>query len=842
MKSSCCIAAKAVSIKQRREGRETGDMAFAGVLAAPAEGDLAATWAADYRSRTGSGDAVLADSGLMTAIFDEVAAASGGDLRELRQRAERQAGEIGTAFRMPGDAEERRWPLSPIPLVIDGEVWAGIARGVEQRATIMELLLADIYGAQALVGNGLLPAAVLNGSPNFLRPMVGLPPPGGHHLQIYAVDLARGPSGRWRVLADHTRNPVGLGYALENRLAASRVLPHLQERLNVERLAPFFADLRAGLAAACQRTDPRIALLTPGRFNPSYAEQAHLARYLGLLLVEGEDLTTHDGRVYLRTIQGLKRVDALWRRIDARLLDPLAFDSHSRIGVAGIIDAFAAGNVALANAPGAGVLESAAFAAFLPRLSVRMTGEDLRLPNIATWWCGQDAERAHVEAALDSLVIAPAFATAPRGLGQGGPRLGSAFSSVERLALVGDLAVRGIDYVGQEVVQLSTMPIIGSGGLEPRPFTLRVFAARDGQGRWSVMPGGFARLGTDSDARAIVIGEGAFSADVAVAARAPVAPLTLIPAGGRVAIRRNPGTLPSRVADNLYWLGRYLERAEATLGLIRGALGGSADVDSGAAMGPATAARLELMIVGSGAAPAHAPRLGTAFADASQASSVAALLAHARTIGAGSRERLSADVWRLLDKPLPDDGPLAVRIMAAAERLAALAGLASENMGRTAAWRFLDLGRRIERAIGVCRLLRTFGAADATGDDLALLLDLSASVISYRQRYPTGIAALAVRDLIALDGGNPRSLAFQVAAIVDHLNALPRLADDGMAEPQQVEATALGAVLSILTAAELDGPCVGSLENRLFALSDAVASRFFLRGGEVLRASGLTLA
>ena len=797
---------------------------------------------ADYRTLVPRGDAALGDDAIWAPMLAEVAEASDGDLSALRARAERQADDIGTSFRVAGEEEERRWPLSPLPLMIGEHEWRGIADGIVQRASLMELLLADIYGAQRLVGNGLVPAALLNGSPNFLRPMVGLTPPGGHHLQVYAADIGRGPSGEWRVLADHTRNPVGAGYALENRLAVSRVLPGLQGRLHVERLAPFFADLRAGIAAACKRSDPRMALLTPGRLNPSYAEQAHLARYLGMLLVEGEDLATHGDQVYLRTIEGFKRVDALWRRIDARLLDPLAFDSHSRIGVAGLIDAIAANNVVVANAPGAGVLESAAFAAFLPRLSVRMTGEDLRLPNIATWWCGQDDECARVQASLDTMVIAPAFAVQPRGLGAKGARLGSDFDENERAALFADMQLRGIDYVGQEVVKLSTLPTVGADGLEPRPFTLRVFAARDAGGAWSVMPGGFARIGAGSDARAIVIGEGAFSTDVAIVADRAVAPMTLMPHADAVAIRRNPGTLPSRVADNLFWLGRYLERAENILALVRGGLGGSADVDGGASLGSETAARLDAMIVASGAAPSGGATLGAAFGDTAQPSSVASLLHAARGIGAGSRERLSADVWRLLDKPLPDQGPLNVRASALSERLSALAGLSAENMGRTASWRFLDLGRRLERAVGVCRLLKTFGVDDPSADDLFLLLDLSSSAISYRQRYPGGLAVLAVRDLVALDGSNPRSLAFQVEAIAAHLAALPRLADDGMAEPQQIEATALAANLATFPAAALDGHAVQGIENRLMSLSDAIGRRFFLRGGTPLRASGLTLA
>lgn len=816
-------------------------MASAKPIAA-SDADMARDLLADYRARVPKGDAALSEGAMWQAMLAEAAANAEGDLSGLRARAERQAADIGTSYRTGAEAEDRRWPLSPLPLMIAESEWRGIADGIVQRATLMETLLADIYGAQRLVGNGLVPAALLNGSPNFLRPMVGLTPQGGHHLQIYAADLARGPNGGWRVLADHTRNPIGSGYALENRLALTRVLPGLQSRLHVQRLAPFFADLRAGIAAACKRSDPRIALLTPGRLNPSYAEQAHLARYLGLLLVEGEDLATYEDRLYLRTIEGFKRVDALWRRIDARLLDPLAFDSHSRIGIAGLIDTIAAGNVVVANTPGTGVLESPAFAAFLPRLSVRMTGEDLRLPNVATWWCGQDRERQEVLNNLDRMVIAPAFPTAPSALGGRDPRLGSSFTGTDLDALRTDVAMRGVDYVGQEIVKLATIPSVGDDGqLVPRPFTLRVFAARDENGAWSVMPGGFVRIGAEADARAVVLGEGAYSTDAVVVSDRPVPALTLLTADEEVQIRRNPGTLPSRVADNLFWLGRYLERAENTLSLVRGALGGSADVDGGATLGVEAAGRLDAMIAASGAAPAGAS-LGTAFGDRAQSSSVASVMALARGIGAGSRERLSADVWRLLDKDVPNTGPLTARAAALAERLAALAGLSAESMGRTASWRFLDLGRRLERAVGVCRLLKTFDVPDATADDLALLLDLSSSAISYRQRYPSNLSARAARDLIALDASNPRSLAFQVQAIGEHLAALPRLSDDGMAEAQEIEAMALSATLATFRAENLDAHAVQGIENRLLGLNDLIARRFFLRGGEPLRAPGMTLA
>jgi uncharacterized circularly permuted ATP-grasp superfamily protein len=619
-----------------------------------------AAWLDAYSAGVGRGDVVreASNRAMWAAMADEIAAANQGDLTQARQRIQRQADEIGTGFRMPGDSDERKWPLSPIPLMIDAREWAGIADAIVQRAGLMELLLADIYGAQRLVGNGLLPAALLNGSPHFLRPMVGLQPPGGHQLHFYAADIGRGPNGEWRVLADHTRTPTGAGYALENRLAVARVLPGLQTRLNIERLAPFFADVRAGIAAASPRADPRIALLTPGRFNQSYAEQAHLARYLGMLLVEGEDLTVHDERLYLRTIEGLKRVDALWRRVDPRLLDPLAFDSRSRIGVAGLVDAMAAGNVVIANAPGAGVLESPAFAAFLPRLSVRLTGEDLRMPNIATWWCGQDGERDQVVARLDNMLISPAFPTDPRGLPDG-PVIGGDLDPEARAALLADFERRGVDYVGQELARLSTLPTVGENGLEPRPFVLRVFATRDASGVWRVMPGGFARIGEHLDVRAALIGEGAFSADVCIVSDQPVAPVTLMSAADQVTIRRNPGTLPSRVADNLFWLGRYLERAEAVLGLVRAAIGGSFDVDGGAALASETIDRLGSLIIASGAASNRAKTRDAdiialaraALDDAGENSSVRNLLKQARNIGEGSRERLAADVWRLLDAP-----------------------------------------------------------------------------------------------------------------------------------------------------------------------------------------------
>ncbi|WP_083500292.1 circularly permuted type 2 ATP-grasp protein [Sphingomonas endophytica] len=784
------------------------------------------------------------------AVLEELSAVAGDDLGHARERVQRHAADIGTGFRIIGEESERPWPVSPVPLLIDAAEWATIERGVIQRADLFETILKDLYGPARFVERGLIPATLVTGSPFYLRPLVGLTPPGGHHLHFVAIDLGRSPSGEWRVLGDQLRAPTGAGYALENRLAVSRTLGGLQGRLNVRRHAPFFAAFREGLAAACRRSDPRIGLLTPGRYNPSYPEQAHLARYLGLLLVEGDDLAALEDRLYVRTIGGLKRVDALWRRLDPRLLDPLAFDSHSRIGVPGLIDVWAQGNVVLANAPGAGVLESAAFGAFLPQLATRLTGADLILPNIATWWCGQPREAAHVAAELDSMLLSSAFGARTLGLPGDGAVSGAELTREQRAALLDDMTRRPQDYVGQEVVRLSTMPVVIGDAIEPRPFTLRVFAARDGLGRWQVLPGGFARIGEHPDPRAAVMGEGTWSADVCVHGAEPVAQVSLLPAPDSLHIRRNPGTLPSRVADNFFWLGRYLERGEALLGMIRTMLGSSIDADASAGPDDATAGRLVAEIVEAGAAPAPASlrrpdliafaRIAMEARDGYQ--SVAAINTHAQRIAGGSRDRLSVDMVRLLDAPFPTHRGMLDRAGSLQRRYAAIAGLSAEHMGRTAAWRFHDLGRRVERARAITRAARVFGMVGASSDDLSTLLDLADSQISYRQRYLTGIARVPVIDLTVLDPGNPRALAFQVERIREHLDALPVLGDDGMAEPQQIEATELYALVAPAQAALLDPETLSEVERRLFRLSEAIARRYFLQGAEPLRASGLTLA
>jgi uncharacterized circularly permuted ATP-grasp superfamily protein len=532
--------------------------------------------------------------------------------------------------------------------------WNEIRAGIEQRVDLLERILSDVYGPAKLIAEGALPAAAIAGSPDFVRAMRGVKPPGGRWIRLYAADIGRGPDGRWWVLGDRAQAPSGAGYALENRLVLSRAFAGLYRDMNVERLAPFFRDFRTGLAQAALRSEPRICLLTPGAWSETYFEQAYLARYLGMLLVEGEDLVMSEGRLHVRTIAGLKRADVIWRRIDADWCDPLELNAASQLGVPGMLEAIRRGEVVVANMPGAGLIESRALLAFLPALARRVLGEDLRLPNIATWWCGQEQERKLVLDQFDEMTISGAFSETVPGLGGARDVLGSDLGAAERKALISAIHERGMDFAGQEVVRLSTTPVWSGGALAPRPFSLRVYAAATPDG-WRVMPGGFCRVSGRSDVRAVNMGEGAQSADAWVIGEKPVEISTLLPTADNVKIVRLLGNLPSRAADNLFWFGRYLERAEATLRLVRTLCGRIMDADMPAHGGRQSIERLQRILAAWGAAPPGADELrGFSIAAALRSEeaygSALSIARAARRAASVIRERLSQDAWQLVGR------------------------------------------------------------------------------------------------------------------------------------------------------------------------------------------------
>jgi uncharacterized circularly permuted ATP-grasp superfamily protein/uncharacterized alpha-E superfamily protein len=812
-----------------------------------------AQWTRGYARLPGIPDEYIAQDGtpraVWTRFFDAFAELTPGDIERRFGSADRHLREAGVTYRAPGETADRLWPLSHLPLLIGEADWQQLSAGIVQRAQLLELVLSDLYGEGRLVAENAVPAAAIAGSTEYLRSVCGIKPPGGRYLNLYAADVGRGPDGRWWVLGDRTQAPSGAGYALENRLVLSRAFTTLYKSMNVERVAPFFEAFRDALRASSDRDEPRIGLLTPGIFSETYFEHATLARYLGFLLVEGDDLAVSGDRIHIRTVAGLKRLDVLLRRVDSNSLDPLELDASSQLGVPGLIDVLRKNGVVVANMPGSGVMEAPALLGFLPSLSRRFFGEDLKMPHIATWWCGQKSAREEVLSRLDRVAIEGAYGRGVPGFGRG-PVLASELSVSERERLKTAIHDRGIDYVGQELVRLSTTPVWDNGRITPRPFVLRVFAAAT-PGGWTMMPGGFCRIADQLDARAVSMGEGARAADVWVVSDKAISTATLLPSGDNVRIRRIAGWVPSRAADNLFWLGRYLERAEATLRLVR-ALGTQRDPGKGAATVPHSVERIQRLLVTWGAV-SQATRAqpakvaAEALRSEDKFGSALSLVRAAQRTATSLRERLSPDAWQVITEmaerlvqEVDDDDAVIVAAELTLQELASFAGLAQENMNRAAGWRFLEMGRRAERAINTVRFARQFAYDEADSDDLDILLTLVDCQITYRSRYLLGPLLAPVRDLVVLDPYNPRSVAFQVFALNDHIASLPTLKEGGLIERPHRLAVALQATLTTAEAAMLDTKSLFALEQDLLNLADAIGSHYFPHGPNASRPEKLT--
>ncbi|MEH2568399.1 circularly permuted type 2 ATP-grasp protein [Bradyrhizobium sp. AZCC 2289] len=815
-----------------------------------------AQWTRDYARLPGIPDEYIGQDGApraaWTRFFDAFAALAPADIDRRFASADRHLREAGVTYRAPGETADRLWPLSHLPLIIDETDWQQLTAGIQQRAQLLEMVLRDLYGEGRLVADGAVPAAAIAGSNEYLRSVCGVKPPGGRYLHLYAADVGRGPDGRWWVLGDRTQAPSGAGYALENRLVLSRAFSNLYKSMNVERVAPFFEAFRDSLRASADRDEPRIGLLTPGTFNETYFEHATLARYLGFLLVEGDDLAVSGDRIHIRTVAGLKRLDVLLRRVDSNFLDPLELDASSHLGVPGLIDVLRKNGVVVANMPGSGVLEARALLGFLPSLCRRLLGEELMMPHIATWWCGQKRAREEVLSRLDEFAIEGAYGRGVPGFPGNGPVLPGQLSPAERERLRAAISDRGIDYVGQELVRLSTTPVWENGRITPRPFVLRVFAAATPNG-WTILPGGFCRIAEQPDARAVSMGDGARAADVWVVSDKAVSASTLLPAADTVRIRRIAGVVPSRAADNLFWLGRYLERAEATLRLIRALGTPTRDPAKGASTtGLPSVERIQRLLVTWGAASqATRANPGKVAAEALQSTekfgSALSLVRSAQRTATSLRERLSPDAWqvitemaeRLAHEVEDDDGVVSAAELTLQE-LASFAGLAQENMNRAAGWRFLEMGRRAERAINTARFARQFAYDEAGDEDLDVLLTLVDCQITYRSRYLVGPSLAPVRDLAVLDPYNPRSVAFQVAALNEHIASLPSLKEHGLIERPQRLAVALQATLTTAEAAALDAKTTFALEQDLLNLADAIGLHYFPHGPNASRPEKLT--
>jgi uncharacterized circularly permuted ATP-grasp superfamily protein/uncharacterized alpha-E superfamily protein len=797
-----------------------------------------------YRPLSGIFDEMMDSDGRVRAHWQpflaSLAALGSDEINRRFAAADRYLRDSGVFYRVYEDAAgiERPWPLSHVPLIIEPGEWRQLEAGLIQRADLLEAVLADSYGPGTLTRDGRLPAALIAGNPEFLRPLVGIEPPGSAHLRFYAVDIGRGADGRWWVLNDRAQAPSGAGYAIENRLALSRAIPDIYRMARVERVAPFFQAFQAELFLLNRRDDARIGLLTPGPMNETYFEHAYLARYLGLLLVEGEDLVVEDDGVFIRTVSGLRRTEVLLRRIDADFADPLELNAASRLGVAGLLQAVRDGKIVIINSLGAGLVEARALLAFLPALAPTVLGAELKMSNVATWWLGRADMREEMLGKLDSMVIASAFTEQLADSSLGSEILGAKLDRAQREKLVQSIRDRGIDYVAQEAVTLSSMPVWRDGRLQPRPFTLRLFLAKVGE-RWQVLPAGFVRIADDIDARAVSLQRGAATADAWVLSHGPVAETTLLPTPERMSVQRATGLLPSRAADNLFWVGRYVERAEATLRLVRALINRVAEADDAAAP---VIGNIASLLNAWDAIPKNtwqAPATFTARAVLSRADldgALPRLVGSARSASSVIRDRFSPDAWRAINDlakliatplaPGPTESAIAERVEAGLRIIAALSGLAQENMTQLAGWRFLELGRRIERALLTCRLTRCFAQPGAPDGELDVLLELADSQISYRQRYVMVAALALVIDLVMLDPNNPRSVLFQLDRIETHLAALPKRNTNGRLSPVQQIAASAATRLRTAEAAAINNDLIIEIENALMKLSDATSAAY----------------
>ncbi|MEO6079607.1 MAG: circularly permuted type 2 ATP-grasp protein [Steroidobacteraceae bacterium] len=717
-------------------------------------------------------------------LYSELTLASVSDIGAMRAAAERQIRDSGVTYNVYADpkGQDRPWDLDVLPLIIDTHEWSQIESGIRQRAWLLNAILGDIYGPQELLREGLIPAPLVYGHSSFLRPACKAQVPGKTHLHVYAADLARSPDGRWWVMADRTQAASGAGYALENRLIVSRTFPHLYRDLRIQHLARFFATMRDSLLHYAPKGDgaPLVVLLTPGPYNETYFEHTLLSRYLGFPLVEGGDLTVRDGKVWLKTIGGLRRVHAIMRRQDGSYCDPLELRSDSALGVAGLTDCARRGSVLIANALGSGVLESGTLLGFLPRIAERLLGQELQMPSIGTWWCGEPAALADALKRVDRLVFKPADPANNFDVIFGHDLDAKGLAEFKKR-----LEARPEAFVAQELVHVSQAPVLSRNAellVEPRGVGLRVFAVATPAG-YMVMPGGLTRVASSASARVVTMQRGGGSKDTWVMSPGQVdASFTLLRTTVTPAdLVRAPAGLPSRLAENLYWLGRYQERCDDMARLLRQTLGlklqDSDDEEN--AQQPLEELARQTGLIGDDEDVEQA--LLTATLSQEEPGSLPVNLKSLQQVAFHLRERMSLDNWRVLNNVLQDIPDSDVQEVSTALewldmvtlRLMTLSGFALDGMTRDNAWRFMSIGRRLERLVFQCAALQCAFLHDGTAG-LTWLLRLSDSAVTYRARYMVSPEWLPVLDLIVVDASNPRSVLFQAKGVLGYLEVLQK--------------------------------------------------------------------
>jgi uncharacterized circularly permuted ATP-grasp superfamily protein/uncharacterized alpha-E superfamily protein len=749
------------------------------------------------------------------------------------------------------DGLNQAWQLDPVPLLISSSEWAGIESGLIQRAELLNLILRDLYGPRTLVRKGLIPPQLIYADPGFLRPCVVPPSASAPGLTLCAADLVRCADGNYRVLKDHTQVPSGMGYALENRTVMSRQMPSLFRDSHPHRLAPFFRRFRESLTALApaghRNDDPRVVIMTPGALNETYFEHLYLSNYLDYTLIEGANLTVRDGRVWLKSVSGLEPVDVILKRVDDLYCDPLELRPDSLLGVPGLLEVIRKGHVAIANPLGAAVLESPALMAFLPRLARQLLGQELRLPSVATWWCGQPRERDYVLANLPNLVLRQINRVAGSR-----PVFGDQLDETELASWRERIRAQPHQYVGQEQLPPSSTPTLRDGLLEPRQTILRTFLTA-AQESFVVMPGGLTRVGENPESRVITNQAGAISKDTWVLASEPEQIDTLLPQT-QIAYHQMQETLPGVAAENLFWLARYAERAENMIRLIRTIHNRRNEILQ--QEDPVTQAALNVLLRGlthmsmtyPGFTGAGAEKrlsnpleeISDLICNKQRTGTLAANLSSCLNAAYAVRNLFSVDTRRVFNNIGDELAGLAQPVsnglqslQGAQDRiitaLMAIAGAASESMSRDLGWHFLNLGRRIERALLLIALLRAVLASRQAPEVELLLLEsvlaVGESLTLYRRRFRDRPRFDATLNLLLLDETNSRSLSYQLDAARQHLAILP--GQGGRPYKQEMrlilEAGSLLNLADVEELTEVDGDLRTRLDNLLGGLGQSLS-------------------
>ena len=756
-------------------------------------------------------------------------------------------------------AEPQPWRLDPLPLILDDHEWAGLEAGLVQRAELLDAILADLYGARRLLSRQHLPPEAIFDHDEYLRPLVGTHGLASQRLFLVAADLGRDSSGRWKVISDRTQAPSGAGYAMQNRRVVSRVMPEIYQQANLHRLTPFFQAMRLALVDAAPGAveDPRVVVLSPGTLSETAFDQAFVSSLLGFPLLEGSDLTVRDGRVWMRVLGKLEQVDVILRRVDSLWMDALELRGDSRLGVTGLLECVRQGTVSVLNNLGSGVLENPALMPFLPQLCERLLGQTLRLPSVETWWCGDEAALSHVLSNLDSIVIRPI------SRGHGRSVRGAALTRQQRELLADKIKAAPHRFVGQEVLHLSSAPTSEEDRLVRRNVVLRSFAVRSGAS-YAAMLGGLARVTDDtSDGRGVLVSDpnGQLAKDVWVVGSEPVAAPRVVARGpadeeaGFVPALSASIAMVPRVLSDLYWFGRYAERAEDLLRVLLATRTVAIETDLDAARGQALDVMLRAVTHVSTTYPGFLtsrvemmPEFRSILLDRQRTGTVAQSLAALSMAAQGVRDQLSEDVWMVLadmDRALvalaanPQDQGL--QLTDVSERvlsgLLALAGIATENMVRDPGWYMLDAGRGLERALQILALLRVTicqeRAPDADRTVLEAVLVAAESIVTFRRRYRGRTGVDALFELLVIDPFNPRSVAYQLQRIRIDLRAMPNTSPtarplrllDSLAERVRTSDPVALAESGEGRRTELDDLLLG-LQRQLRSLSEAIRDQY----------------